>query len=143
MSKFLRTTYSASFVILAASYAPLRSMSISSLYGGNAFFASASDFTYNTTVKTYQMYRSYTAITEYKYSSPLDVITAGVSCCRIDTGANVGDGWLTENKNSRKATASEAISYNPYSMSVRGFGSHSAYENGQTVLYKFTQSSAA
>lgn len=64
---------------------------------------SASDFTYNTTVKTYQMYRSYTAITEYKYSSPLDVITAGVSCCRIDTGANVGDGWLTENKNSRKA----------------------------------------
>lgn len=104
---------------------------------------SASDFTYNTTVKTYQMYRSYTAITEYKYSSPLDVITAGVSCCRIDTGANVGDGWLTENKNSRKATASEAISYNPYSMSVRGFGSHSAYENGQTVLYKFTQSSAA
>lgn len=104
---------------------------------------SASDFIYNTTVKTYQMYRSYTAITEYKYSSPLDVITAGVSCCRIDTGANVGDGWLTENKNSRKATASEAISYNPYSMSVRGFGSHSAYENGQTVLYKFTQSSAA
>ena len=104
---------------------------------------SASDFTYNTTVKTYQMYRSYTAITEYKYSSPLDVITAGVSCCRIDTGANVGDGWLTENKNSRKTTASEAISYNPYSMSVRGFGSHSAYENGQTVLYKFTQSSAA
>ena len=104
---------------------------------------SASDFTYNTTVKTYQMYRSYTAITEYKYSSPLDVITAGVSCCRIDTGANVGDGWLTENKNSRKAPASEAISYNPYSMSVRGFGSHSAYENGQTVLYKFTQSSAA
>ena len=104
---------------------------------------SASDFTYNTTVKTYQMYRSYTAITEYKYSSPLDVITAGVSCCRIDTGANVGDGWLTENKNSRKATVSEAISYNPYSMSVRGFGSHSAYENGQTVLYKFTQSSAA
>lgn len=104
---------------------------------------SASDFTYNTTVKTYQMYRSYTAITEYKYSSPLDVITAGVSCCRIDTGDNVGDGWLTENKNSRKATASEAISYNPYSMSVRGFGSHSAYENGQTVLYKFTQSSAA
>ena len=104
---------------------------------------SASDFTYNTTVKTYQMYRSYTAITEYKYSSPLDVITAGVSCCRIDTGANVGDGWLTENKNSRKATASEAISYNPYSMSVRGFGSHSAYENGQTVLYTFTQSSAA
>lgn len=104
---------------------------------------SASDFTYNTTVKTYQMYRSYTAITEYKYSSPLDVITAGVSCCRIDTGANVGDGGLTENKNSRKATASEAISYNPYSMSVRGFGSHSAYENGQTVLYKFTQSSAA
>lgn len=104
---------------------------------------SASDFTYNTTVKTYQMYRSYTAITEYKYSSPLDVITAGVSCCSIDTGANVGDGWLTENKNSRKATASEAISYNPYSMSVRGFGSHSAYENGQTVLYKFTQSSAA
>ena len=83
---------------------------------------SASDFTYNTTVKTYQMYRSYTAITEYKYSSPLDVITAGVSCCRIDTGANVGDGWLTENKNSRKATVSEAISYNPYSMSVRGFG---------------------
>lgn len=104
---------------------------------------SASDFTYNTTVKTYQMYRSYTAITEYKYSLPLDVITAGVSCCRIDTGATVGDGWLTENKNSRKATASEAISYNPYSMSVRGFGSHSAYENGQTVLYKFTQSSAA
>lgn len=104
---------------------------------------SASDFTYNTTVKTYQMYRSYTAITEYKYSSPLDVITAGVSCCRIDTGANVGGGWLTENKNSRKATESEAISYNPYSMSVRGFGSHSAYENGQTVLYKFTQSSAA
>lgn len=104
---------------------------------------SASDFTYNTTVKTYQMYRSYTAITEYKYSSPLDVITAGVYCCRIDTWANVGDGWLTENKNSRKATASEAISYNPYSMSVRGFGSHSAYENGQTVLYKFTQSSAA
>lgn len=32
---------------------------------------SASDFTYNTTVKTYQMYRSYTAITEYKYSRHL------------------------------------------------------------------------
>lgn len=104
---------------------------------------SSSDFNYSTSVVGGQVSRTYKASTVYtKTDITLDVITAGVSCCRLDTGATVGDGWLTENQNSRSAYADDSISYQSCPTQVRGFGSHSAYENGQTVLYKFTQSSA-
>lgn len=108
------------------------------------FAMAASAFAYNFSIRT-EIYnyvstsRSYRAITQVTSGGSVDIITAGLQCLRTDTGAAVGNGDFYSLKKATRVEASECIPYNPYGMSVRGFGSHSAYSNGQTVLYEFTQ----
>lgn len=89
-----------------------------------------------------QYARDFKAETNYDYGMA-EIITAGIRCLRIDTGAAVSDGDLVTEKNSNHAEVYETVSYIPYSMKVRAFGSHSAYKNGQAVVFKFTQSEEA
>lgn len=106
--------------------------------------AFAYSFSYRTYISNYGQYsRTYTAETKLTSGSVVDIIFAGVHCARIDTGATVGSGDETTNTNSAIATASDSISYNPYGMLVRGFGAHTAYDNGQTLLSQYTQSGTA
>ena len=82
-------------------------------------------------------------ITHTAYTEYVDIVTAGIQCLRIDTGAEVGTGELVSNKNSCTATASQSVLYVDCSQQVRAFGSHSAYKNGKAVLFEFTQSKDA
>ncbi len=101
--------------------------------------AFAYDFSFKTEIYNYtSTSRSYRAITKVTDGGNVDIITAGLKCLRIDNGEAVGEDFWSE-KNSKSVEASDCVYYYPYSMLVRGFGSHSAYKNGQTVLYEFTQ----
>lgn len=99
----------------------------------------AYSFSYKTEIYNYtSTSRSYRAITKVTTGGKVDIITAGLKCLRIDNGNTVGEDFWSEN-NATEAEAFASVPYSPFYMSVRGFGSHSAYKNGQTVLYEFTQ----
>ena len=99
----------------------------------------AYSFSYRTEIYNYtSTSRSYRAITKVSAGGKVDIITAGLKCLRLDNGNAVGEDFWSE-KNATEAEAFASVPYNPYGMSVRGFGSHSAYKNGQTLLYEFTQ----
>ncbi|MDE6728647.1 MAG: hypothetical protein K2J80_12025 [Oscillospiraceae bacterium] len=112
--------------------------------GGTALAdVSTSDFSCSTYVSDRREdLREFTVKTIYKKGT-VDIITAGIQCCRMDNGTNVGPGELISNKNSSVAVAYESVKYSDCSRAVRAFGSHSAYKNGQTVVFEFTQSKEA
>lgn len=113
---------------------------------------SVTSFAQGTTV-----YRTYISVNnsaikeftaETKYKEPVNIVTAGIQCLRIDTGTEVGKGILAKDESPKnKKTvyhikAFEGFSRSSYPMKIRGFGSHSAYNDGQAVLFEFTQSPA-
>ncbi|MDE6728786.1 MAG: hypothetical protein K2J80_12740, partial [Oscillospiraceae bacterium] len=109
--------------------------------------AFADIITENYSCRTYvyerrQYAREFAVETKYKKGT-VDIITAGIECLRIDTGAKVGTGELVSNKNSSSAVAYESVLYSDCAKQVRAFGSHSAYKNGQTVVFEFTHSKEA
>lgn len=85
---------------------------------------------------------------ETKYKELVNIVTAGIQCLRIDTGAQVGKGYLASDgsanapKSVYYVAAFEGFDRSSYSMKIRALGSHSAYKDGQAVLFEFTQSAA-